>query len=165
MYLVILTGPALRRWNCALTTAYGQSGAGLSVRLGLAPASQAEPSLSLLTYFLSLPSSLVRKKKMFISFALYLLLCLLFTILQGILFDCQIELSGWEEILLVWASFILQGGSVSTQKAELKPMNDISADLELHLSLAWDVESFPCWRYLGKSEMTMCQGYTCVNGD
>lgn len=46
-------------------------------------------------------------------------------------------------MLLVLSSFLLEEGAVSPQKTELKPMNAISADLELHLSLAWDIENFP----------------------
>lgn len=50
---------------------------------------------------------------------------------------------GGEKILLVLSSFLLEEGAVSPQKTELKPMNAISADLELHLSLGWDIENFP----------------------
>ena len=120
MYFVTLAGPALRRWNWAPGTDYGQSGIGLSVRLGIAcnqPASQPVPSLSLLTCFLSPASSLDKKQnKTFISFAFCLLICLLFTNLQGSLFDCQMNsVAGGEDT----SSFILlssrRRGSVTSE--------------------------------------------------
>lgn len=145
VYFVTLAGPALRRWNWTPGTDYGQSGIGLSVRLGIAcsqPASTIPKSSDLLPEPCLL-FGLKKKKKPFISFAFYLSICLLFTNLQGRLFDCQMNSVGGEKILLVLSSFLLEEGAVSPQKTELKPMNAISADLELHLSLGWDIENFP----------------------